>query len=61
MDVQRITIYANLIKKSLDKFNEYTLSVELSRPEYEHLRSLFNIKDGDFPGVYVFTAKTKSN
>tara|TARA_R100001377_G_C3142207_1_gene93123 strand:+ start:165 stop:362 length:198 start_codon:yes stop_codon:yes gene_type:complete len=61
MDVKRITIYVNLIRKSLDKFDEYTLSVELSRPEYEHLKSLFNIKDGDFPGTYVFTKKNMSN
>ena len=61
MDVKRITIYVNLIKKSLDKFDEYTLSIELSRPEYEHLKSLFNIDDGDFPGTYIFTKKTKDN
>ena len=61
MDVQRITIYVNLIKKSLDKFDEYTLSVELSRPEYEHLKSLFNIAEGDFPGTYIFTKKTPAN
>lgn len=61
MDVQRITIYVNLIKESLEKFNEYTLSVELSKPEFEHLNSLFNINDGDFPGTYIFTKKAIGN
>ena len=61
MDIERITIYVNIIKESLKKFNEYTLSVELSRSELEHLKSLFNIREGDFPGTYVFTKKTLDN
>jgi len=61
MDVNRITIYVNLIRESLKKFNEYTLSVELSKPEFEHLKSLFNIEDGMMPGTYIFTKKTQAD
>jgi len=58
MDIERIKIYTDLIKKSLEKFSEYTLSIELSKSEFEHLNSLFNIDEGDFPGTYIFTKKT---
>ena len=61
MDIERITIYVNLIRESLKKFSEYTLSIELSKSEFEHLNSLFNIEEGDFPGTYVFTKKTLAN
>ena len=59
MDVERITIYVNLIRESLKKFNEYTLSVELSKSEFEHLKSLFNIEDAGFENTYTFTKKTQ--
>ena len=59
MDVERITIYVNLIRESLEKFDEYTLSVELSKSEFEHLKSLFNIEDGGFENTYIFTKKTQ--
>ena len=58
MDIERITIYTNLIRTSLEKFDEYTLSVDLLKSEMEHLKSLFNIAEGDFPGTYIFTKKT---
>ena len=61
MDIERIKIYTGLIKKSLEKFSKYTLSVELSKSEFEHLNSLFNIEEGDFPGTYIFTKKTLAN
>ena len=61
MDIDRINIYINLIKRSLENFSEYTLSVELSKSEMEHLKSLFNIAEGDFPGTYVFSKKTLDN
>jgi len=61
MDIDRINIYINLIKSSLENFSEYTLSVELSKSEMVHLKSLFNIAEGDFPGTYVFTKKTLDN
>ena len=61
MDIERITIYVNLIKESLKKFREYTVSVELSRSELEHLKSLFNVEEGDFPGTYIFTEKQQNN
>ena len=61
MDIDRINIYINLIKSSLENFSEYTLSVELSKSEMVHLKSLFNIAEGDFPGTYVFTKKTLAN
>ncbi len=61
MDIERIKIYTDVIKRSLEKYSEYTLSVELSKSEMEHLKSLFNIAEGDFPGTYVFTKKTLNN
>jgi cell shape-determining protein MreC len=61
MDIERIKIYTDLIKKSLEKYSEYTLSVELSKSEMEHLKSLFNIAESGFPGTYIFTKKTLDN
>ena len=61
MDVERITIYVNLIRESLKKFNEYTVSVELSKSEFEHLKSLFNIEDAGFENTYIFTKKTQAD
>ena len=61
MDIERIKIYTDVIKRSLEKYSEYTLSVELSKSEMVHLKSLFNIAEGDFPGTYVFTKKTLDN
>ncbi len=61
MDVERITIYVNLIRESLKKFNEYTVSVELSKSEFQHLKSLFNIEDAGFENTYIFTKKTQAD